>query len=354
MKKLLFILLFTPFLLRSQDIIKRGNIDYVGSTPTYNPAFVDNWAVIDTSSGTLYIRHNGWQSGSADNMGNCTATQNIDAAGFNLINIAELISNSNISLKLDSDNDETATLTVKDGADATIYTLQENGTAIFTNVVRATKVGINLGGATPLHELEMSGDAIISGYVKKEYAIFNAHTGVPTEHGALWYRNDDDGQFYYKDDNGVTNELATVGGTVTKTDWTTYTPTLEGVTLGNGINTAVYKVVDGENNKTLQINGKLYLGTTGDVTGEVLIHLPAGFSRLNTSIVHVGEATFYDVGDERGHATCHFHNTEDKFGFVVQMSGSNVIDVWSDTHIGEGDPHAALIEVTYSITIPIQ
>jgi hypothetical protein len=73
--------------------------------------------------------------------------------------------------------------------------------------------------------------------------------------------------------------------------WTAATPTLTNVTLGTGgTNFQRYKV----NGKTCHVSGKVVLGTSGDVTGTLLIGLP--FTSKSASVDYVGSAKIVDSG----------------------------------------------------------
>lgn len=57
------------------------------------------------------------------------------------------------------------------------------------------------------------------------------------------------------------------GGSYT---WTSYTPTLTNLTIGNGTRTFVYAQID----KVIMVRGEIVLGSTSSVTGQIGISLP--------------------------------------------------------------------------------
>jgi hypothetical protein len=73
--------------------------------------------------------------------------------------------------------------------------------------------------------------------------------------------------------------------------WVSYTPTLTGVTLGNGTITARYNVIG----KTMSIRFRLQLGSTSSVTGSPSFSLPSGFTSAFTNAFPVGEG-FATIG----------------------------------------------------------
>lgn len=76
-----------------------------------------------------------------------------------------------------------------------------------------------------------------------------------------------------------------VGDVLTASDlneigvWTTYTPTLSGVTLGNGTRTAKYYKM----NKIGFLSLNFTLGSTSDITGNFSCPLPSGWTPAQTA-----------------------------------------------------------------------
>ena len=68
--------------------------------------------------------------------------------------------------------------------------------------------------------------------------------------------------------------------------WTSYTPTLTNMTLGNGTMTAKYKQIG----KTVYCSGKITMGSTSSVTGAIGVSVPVNAKDTNG----IGSALFYD------------------------------------------------------------
>lgn len=112
--------------------------------------------------------------------------------------------------------------------------------------------------------------------------------------------------------------------------WTTYTPTLANLTLGNGTMTASYRRIG----KTLELRFRFTLGSTSAVGTSPTFSLPAGMSALITSDI-AGDCYLQDTGasTRRGQAIIASATTIGIFNFsttgILQGTTATVPHTWA-------------------------
>jgi hypothetical protein len=102
------------------------------------------------------------------------------------------------------------------------------------------------------------------------------------------------------------------GRTAAIGEWIAFTPTVTGLTLGNGTIATKYARVG----KTVLMEGTITLGSTSSIAGSANISLPVS----NTGIVSgqpVGHAVYIDV------------STGSRYGGIVSVNSSTVVGFWT-------------------------
>lgn len=97
-----------------------------------------------------------------------------------------------------------------------------------------------------------------------------------------------------KEDGGIYTHTTEINSELVETPWTAYTPTLGGITLGNGTLSAYYKRVG----DSLLMKVSIQLGTTSSVGTGVTVSYPAGLtlsSKTTSPVDNVGSAELIDV-----------------------------------------------------------
>lgn len=100
--------------------------------------------------------------------------------------------------------------------------------------------------------------------------------------------------------------------------WTAYTPTFNGVTLGNGTASGYYAVIG----KLLFMRAELILGSTSSVTGDMRVTLPSGYTMRNAAIganVFHGYAVDVSAGVVYGMSAIQYDADE----FTLRVPGTN-------------------------------
>jgi len=78
------------------------------------------------------------------------------------------------------------------------------------------------------------------------------------------------------------------------TTWTTYTPTLNGITVGNG--TSIWRKANV--GKVVFVYGTIKFGSTTSITGAVRFTLPSTFNQAATEYTQIGYCHLEDSGTE--------------------------------------------------------
>ncbi len=137
--------------------------------------------------------------------------------------------------------------------------------------------------------------------------------------------------------SGVLDAATTLGGVsgttlaADQTAWSTYTPTLTGITLGNGTLSARYKQIG----KTVRVSLSLTLGTTTSVTSGAAVSLPVAASASN---LFAG-----------GTIRCYDTSSASIYGGVVGFEGNNAAQLY--VHITGGVGSSASLSLV-NTTVP--
>lgn len=116
--------------------------------------------------------------------------------------------------------------------------------------------------------------------------------------------------------------------------WTTYTPTLANLTLGNGTVAASYRRLG----KTLMLRFRFTFGSTSSMGTSPTFSLPAGMTALNTSDI-AGDCYLQDTGasTRRGQGIIASGTTIGIFNFsttgILQGTNSTTPHTWANTDI---------------------
>ena len=121
--------------------------------------------------------------------------------------------------------------------------------------------------------------------------------------------------------------------------WIAYTPTLTGVTVGNGTNSFFYAQIG----KTVFVKGKFTLGSTSSITAPMFVSLPITARANIASYQQLGDCSFFNASIIT-HGQGYFLNNT----FGVQASLSNGTYV-SGTPAGVGVPYTWTTGFSFTI-----
>jgi hypothetical protein len=175
-----------------------------------------------------------------------------------------------------------------------------------------------LGSGAPATAVDLN---LISDYAAK---VGNRRTGTITERGAAAAADVWEG-LAWQDTDGVKAEWIYQGGSfvfVSDSAWQTYTPTLAGLTPGNGVLTAR----SFRRGKLCVVDLSFTLGTTSAVTGSLVVPLPYTGIAPTAGTAVVGIALFRDASPSANAAGVARQTAATTVDLLPQtVSGSNVV-----------------------------
>ena len=139
---------------------------------------------------------------------------------------------------------------------------------------------------------------------------------------------------------GVVVQGAAVSG------WTSYTPTLTNVTLGNGTITAAYRRVG----DSLQIVCDLSMGSTTSITSTVFMSYPAGYTANASVVAHIGNTNWGSATATKsgvGYYTGAVLPAATTFAFGGGTAGASVWNATVPVTFGTND------EISATVTVPM-
>lgn len=142
-------------------------------------------------------------------------------------------------------------------------------------------------------------------------------------------------------DTHIASDAAISWSKMASTAWTTYTPGLTNVTIGNGTINGAYMV----HGKTVHLTARLVLGSTSSVSGTVGINLPSGHTTLNGSVYYMGVGRITDSGTSHYVTTAELQANDSVVGFYVV--DSSVVNASTPMTWANGD--SLSFSITYEL-----
>jgi hypothetical protein len=131
-----------------------------------------------------------------------------------------------------------------------------------------------------------------------------------------------DGMLTYLEDSD-TYESYTSGSWITVADgtgWTTFTPTMTGLTIGNGVyNYSKYKQIG----KTVHVSVWFTFGSTSAITGDLTLEVPAGIERIAATAPANCFGLFRDFNAGSNSLTAVFPLSNNAAGFSLRASNAS-------------------------------
>ena len=226
-----------------------------------------------------------------------TAGHIIEVIAYNNINVGNTYTQAQIDSKVANTFERwvdtlSASATVLSGLDDNSNTLSYtpgleqvyvNGILLLPSEYTATS-----GSSIVLSEAAVSGD-VIQVYALKNFRVPNTYTILQTDDQFLTKTS---ASSTYLSQSSASSTYATKADFSTDA-WTSYTPTITNLTLGNGVLVAKYKKIG----KTVFVEARVVFGSTTSITGSPIFYLPSNQSlplngRANVVILDSGANYF--------------------------------------------------------------
>jgi hypothetical protein len=139
-------------------------------------------------------------------------------------------------------------------------------------------------------------------------------------------------------------------GEATTTPWEPYTPTVLGLTIGNGVQNNQWRY---SGTDTIEVSNEFTLGTTSAVTDRVLWGPPPGLT-IDGSVVIAGNAYFVDAAYDKRLVDADYDERTDRaagtdrtYLATVINNGNNIGPAWPDNQTGKTSYVAATEPFTW-------
>lgn len=116
-----------------------------------------------------------------------------------------------------------------------------------------------------------------------------------------------------------------------QSEWTSYTPTWQNVTVGNGTSTGEYRYRGDD----LEVNARFILGSSSSVSSNVMLAVPDG--QTVTGIVALGTATFVDSSTKEWIGVARSIAADTSITFYHGSTGTGNVSATDPFTFGTGD-----------------